>query len=279
MRLVVDGRLITPIITKKSQFIIKGCKVTINQPRQRHYTKINASIPMYPYSFICYLGNIRLEYRHSSIYKINHKINEILETTHIGKFQAEGLGEVEWISGHIEKHNTSLHKPERKQKLRIRKGMPLDLSSDQQELLQYALLHDFFKTDIHKSKIYTEPPLDDTNLVKRLRRHHEKTDDSIISTFQVYDQWAAMITRKIRSPITSRYTWQAKKMARKIDFNKLAQEIKEVSTNIWTLYSYIYNSKELKLLNESMNHGHTTLRNHLIVIANLIVQDFNLKRN
>jgi hypothetical protein len=59
------------------------------------------------------------------------------------------------------------------------------------------------------------------------------------------------------------------------DFKKLAKEIQEVTeTNIWNLYRYIYESKELKLLNESMYHGHSKLRNHLVVIANLIVQDF-----
>ena len=49
------------------------------------------------------------------------------------------------------------------------------------------------------------------------------------------------------------------------------------NTNVWNLYQYIYNSKELRLLNESLNHGHTTLRNYLLVIANLIVQDLILE--
>lgn len=83
-----------------------------------------------------------------------------------------------------------------------------------------------------------------------------------------------MFTRKIRFPITSRYTWQANKTAKKINFKKLAKETKEVSTNIWMLYTYIYKSKELGLLSESMNHEHTSLKNHLLVITNLIVQDF-----
>ena len=112
-----------------------------------------------------------------------------------------------------------------------------------------------------------------------MRNHHEKTYDPLISIFHIYDQWAAGVTRKIRSPVTSRYTWQAKKMREKIDFNNLAHEIKEVSTNIWTLYKYIYNSKELHYLTESMNHGHNSLRNHLLVIANLIVQDHKFFRN
>ncbi|MFX0066071.1 MAG: hypothetical protein ACFFC7_28220 [Candidatus Hermodarchaeota archaeon] len=69
----------------------------------------------------------------------------------------------------------------------------------------------------------------------------------------------------------TRYNWWA---SRKIDFSKLANEIKAVSKNVWKLYEYIYQSQELALLNESLQHGHTSLRAHLLVIANLIVQDF-----
>lgn len=273
MRLVVEGSLVTPVISKKSQFIIKGCKGSIISPKRRHFTKINTTKPMYPYSFICYLGRVRLEYRQNSITKLTRKLLEILKITHIGKYQREGLGQVKWINGRIEKSIPVFNKSERKEKLKIRKGLPLNLSNELQELLRYALLHDFFNTSIHRSKIYTEPPLEDSNLITKLRGHHEKTDDPLIQTFQKYDQWAAMITRKIRSPVTSRYTWQAKKKVKKIDFEELAQEIKEVSSNIWTLYKYIYDSKELGLITESMNHGHNSLRNHLLVIANLIVQD------
>jgi len=156
-------------------------------------------------------------------------------------------------------------------------------TTKQQELLQYGLLHDFFHTKKHPSKIYREPPLKDKKLVERLRNHHEKTSDKLIAKFQYYDRIAASITRNIHSPIISRYNWQAKKSLQKIDFKKLAKKIQEVTeTNIWNLYRYIYENKELKLLNESMHHGHTKLRNHLVIIANLIVQDFvrkNEQRN
>lgn len=234
---------------------------------------------MYPYSFICYLGNIQIEYKHTSITKLKRKLNELLRITNIGKYQRDGLGQIQWVRGKVEKNPSYIPKIKLKRKLRIRKGLPLNLTPVQQELLRYALLHDFFHTSIHQSKIYVEPPFDDENFIERLRSHHEKVYDPLISIFQVYDQWAAMITRKIRSPVTSRYNWQAKKMRKKIDFNKLAHEIKEVSTNIWKLYRYIHNSKELQYLTESMNHGHNSLRNHLLVIANLIVQDHNLFRN
>ena len=279
MKLVVEGSLVTPIISKKPQLNVKGCKATIIQPRRRYYTKINTAKPMYPYSLICYLGNIRIEYKHASTTKLQRKLTELLRMTNIGKYQREGLGQIQWIRGKIERQSKYSPRINPKRKLRIRKGLPLSLTPVQQELLRYALLHDFFHTPIHQSKIYVEPPLDDENFVERLRNHHEKTYDPLISIFQIYDHWAAMITRKIRSPVTSRYTWQAKKMREKIDFNKLSHEIKEVSKNIWTFYQYIYDSKELQCLTESMNHGHNSLRNHLLVIANLIVQDHNLFRN
>jgi hypothetical protein len=219
-----------------------------------------------------------MEYRNSSSNKLIRKLTELLRVTNIGRFRSEGLGLVQWAGGRIENSEKDSQFFSHKRKLRIRRGLPLKLSEDQQELLTYALLHDFFHTPKHKSKIYIEPQLEDNNLIEKLRKHHEQTEDPLIKTFQYYDRLAARITRKIRSPITSRYTWQAKRLIEKIDFKKLAQEIKEVTkTNIWNLYAYIYQSKELRLLNESMNHGHCTLRYHLLVIANLIVQDLKNK--
>ena len=60
------------------------------------------------------------------------------------------------------------------------------------------------------------------------------------------------------------------------EFQKLAKEVKEVSNNIWKLYKYIYDSKELDKLNESLEYGHTSLKRHLLIITNLIVQEFQL---
>jgi hypothetical protein len=189
--------------------------------------------------------------------------------------RTEGLGQIKWIGGYIDNNTSQMKREVRKRKLRIRKGLPSKLTVEQQQLLKFALLHDFFHTSKHQSKIYREPPLTDKILVEQLRNHHDKSSDPFIQQFQYYDRLAASITRKIRSPIISRYNWHAKRKLQKIDFRKLAKEIQEVAeTNIWNLYYYIYKSKELQLLNESMNHGHTTLQNHLVVIANLIVQDF-----
>ncbi|MFX1250550.1 MAG: hypothetical protein ACFFCZ_02960 [Promethearchaeota archaeon] len=48
--------------------------------------------------------------------------------------------------------------------------------------------------------------------------------------------------------------------------------------SIGKLYEYIYQSKELGQLDESLQHGHMSLRRHLLIIANLIVQDFQRKK-
>ncbi|MHA1213996.1 MAG: hypothetical protein ACTSPG_01745 [Candidatus Hodarchaeales archaeon] len=276
LKLVLRGKLITPIVTKKTQFTLQGCKATIRYSKRRYYMKLNETRPIYPYSFITYLGTLVLEYKSKSVEKIKDKMAKLLQQTHMGHLSNEGLEQVQWLDGSIKhKPSKTVIKKPRKKRLRIRKGLPLELKEEQQELLKYALLHDFFHTNKHQSKIYQEPPLKDEKFVEKLRRHHDKTEEPLIKKFQYYDRLAASITRKIRSPIISRYNWQAKRKLQKIDFKKMAKEIKEVSEkNLWNLYRYIYKSKELGLLNESMNYGHTTIKNHLLIIANLIVQDF-----
>ena len=125
---------------------------------------------------------------------------------------------------------------------------------------------------MHRSKIYIEPEITDQKYLELLKDHHKnKFKDSIVQEFQYYDRLAASITRKVSSPRQDRYNWKATK---KIDFQQLANHISEVSNNVWKLYHYIYQSKDLALLNESFKFGHTSLRRHLLIIANLIVQDY-----
>ena len=234
---------------------------------------------MFPYSFICYLGKIELKYKCSDLAKAKHTLREFLRIKSIGRYSSEGLGRIKWLKGRIDNKDIMSNKEERRKyrrKLKIRKGLPHNIPNQFQKLIQYALLHDFFHTNKHKSKIYVEPEIDDLELVKLLKCHHDNSDDSIILKFQKYDRIAASMTRKYRSPRTNRYNWYSKE---NIDFNKLANEIKEVSNNIWKLYKYIYESKELSMLNESLEHGHTSLRKHLLITTNLIVQEFLNRRN
>lgn len=195
------------------------------------------------------------------------KIKKLLRIDHIGQFWREGYGKVEWIRGNFGTRSRG----RRKKKpgwIKIRKGLPHHLPDHITQLIRYALLHDFAHTSKHKSKIYVEPNLTE---IEHLRQHHDSTDDPLIQAFQWYDRTAASMTRNIRSPRTNRYTWEAKGT---IDFKTLTHELEQVEDNIWQLYQYIYQSKELQQLNESLSHGHSSLRHHLLLIVNLIVQDY-----
>ena len=83
------------------------------------------------------------------------------------------------------------------------------------------------------------------------------------------------MTRKYRSPRTNKYNWYS---IENVNFKQIAKEITEVYENIWKLYQYIYDSNELDRLNESLNHGYTSLRRHLLIITNLLVQEFQKKK-
>ncbi len=137
-----------------------------------------------------------------------------------------------------------------------------------------SLLHDCFHTSKHKSKIYLEPEISDKKLVELLRQHHNKTENELIQEFQRYDYISAIITRKIYSPRTSRYNWTS---TENIDFQKVVNQIQVVINNIWKLYDYIYYSQELECLNESLHHGHTSLRKHLLILCYFCFISMNIR--
>ena len=150
--------------------------------------------------------------------------------------------------------------------------MPQYLPQHVLDLIKYGILYDFFHNSRHQSKIYVEPPLQDQTYINLLKAHHDKNYNSeLVQQFRYYDQLASSLTRKIRSPRFNRYNWKATK---KIDFNQLATNIAEVSDNVWKLYEFIYNNKDLDLLNASLLFGHTSLRFHLLLITNLLVSDY-----
>lgn len=267
MELRLNGRIITPIITKKTSFKLEECIAVIVNPKRRYITKSHKERRIYPFSFIGYLGTINLTYRCRTFAEAKKKLTELVRITHIGRFWSEGLGRVEWLKGKISRRGKHLKKAYHSH-VKIRKGLPHNLPNHIQQLLRYALLHDFVHTSKHKSKIYVEIQVED---IQGLKNHHESTKNKLIQTFQKYDRIAACMTRKVRSPRKNRYTWEAQ---RKVDFNQLKLEIEKVEYHVWRLYQYIYESKELHALNESLNHGHSSLRYHLLLIVNLIVQGY-----
>ncbi|PWI47915.1 hypothetical protein CEE45_09070 [Candidatus Heimdallarchaeota archaeon B3_Heim] len=267
MELTLEGEIITPIISRKTVFKVENCRAVILNPKRRYITKSHKERRIYPYSFIGYLGKIKVTYRCQTFPQVKNKLKELLSIEHIGRFWSEGLGKISWLAGWIGSQAKE-HKKTQSSRVKIRKGLPHQLPEQIQRLIRYALLHDFVHTPRHKSKIYIELQVRDVEILKQ---HHENSDNVLIQTFQKYDRLAAMMTRKIRSPRTNRYTWESKSI---VDFELLAHDIESLDNNVWKLYLYIYESKELQQLNESLNYGHSSLRNHLLLIANLIVQDF-----
>ena len=263
------------MISKKTEFYLNECKVSITDVRRRYYSKITIGKPMYPFSYLGYLGNLILVYDSHSKQDAHDKLLQLLHIESVGRFTSEGLGKIQWLKGKIlaeETNQTSIEKANKYKKVKIRKGLPHTLPVYVQVLIKYGLLHDLYHTRIHQSKMYVEPRLDDKDFMELLRKHHDHTDNILINTFKKYDRLAALITRRHRSPSTSRYTWRSSK---KVDFIALAQQIAEVATNVWKLYDFIYKSQDLNQLNESLEFGHSSLRFHLLLIANLIVQDYD----
>ncbi|MHA2496723.1 MAG: hypothetical protein ACXAEI_14670 [Candidatus Hodarchaeales archaeon] len=148
-----------------------------------------------------------------------------------------------------------------------------------QDLILYGLLHDFFDTEGsngHKSKIYIEPALANHALVELLRQSHSDSGHVLVTTFKKYDQIAAFLTRQRKAPRLTRYNYQAREEFQVIDFQQLADQIAQVvnTRNVYKLYLFIHRSKELDQLNEAFEFGHTSLKFHLLIIANLIVRDY-----
>ncbi|MFX0113544.1 MAG: hypothetical protein ACFFB3_03270, partial [Candidatus Hodarchaeota archaeon] len=54
--------------------------------------------------------------------------------------------------------------------------------------------------------------------------------------------------------------------------DQIAQEVD--TRNVYKLYLFIHRSKEFDQLNEAFEFGHTSLKSHLLLIANMIVRDY-----
>jgi hypothetical protein len=121
-------------------------------------------------------------------------------------------------------------------------------------------VNDFFHTRKHKSKIYYELELEDTDFMSVLRCSHDKSkpNDPFLLIMSRFDQLAAMLGRQRYAPIKGRYNFQAQRQGQRLeDRRKLAREISQVvnEKSIYELYNYIYASEELDWLVESRDYG------------------------
>ena len=79
-----------------------------------------------------------------------------------------------------------------------------------------------------------------------------------------------IITRKKPLKAKARYDFENGE----IDFKKLAKEIEKRSHSAYKLYNFIYHSNELKRTVEAMNYKKSSLRTHLLLMANLAINEY-----
>ena len=252
----------TPVISKRRQFFYKLGVITIHG-RPRAFGKLIKGERRPPKTYRAWYGDIELIVP-------EHKLDEALAIDSIGRYTNEGMGQITWKEAK-KLHKKPLHTPK---KIRIRKKLPTNLSETQQKLMIAMLLHDFVRTENHTSKIYTELTISDDYIYQLAKNHHNyEIDDReipLLSTLQYYDRFSSSISRKFRWTATSRYRVSE---IEKIDFNALKRELETRQYSLYALYSYIFKSQELKKVNEALSYGFSSLKNHLLLMVNLYIDD------
>jgi hypothetical protein len=199
------------------------------------------------------------------------KLDHAFTFDSIGRYTHEGMGQIVWRSvKQLQK------KPFRNlRKIKIRKMLP-KLSDTQENLLKAFLLHDFVHTEKHRSKIYNAVDIIDEEVYQLAKNHHNYNFDErelpLLSTLQYYDRLSAMNSRKFRWSASSRYRMD---VLEEIDFDMLKREIESRQYSLCALYSYVYKSCVLDKINEALKFGFSFLKNHLLLMVNLYIDDFH----
>jgi len=114
--------------------------------------------------------------------------------------------------------------------------------------------------------------IDDLIIQEACKNHHngDERNNQLLPLIKYYDGLAAYITRKKQFKRTNRYDWENGE----INFKRLAKELELRQDSVTKLYNYIYNSKELTRIVEAMNYGKNNLRNHILLMVNLAINDY-----
>ncbi|MHA1364976.1 MAG: hypothetical protein ACTSP5_01005 [Candidatus Heimdallarchaeota archaeon] len=278
-RLQLIGKTISPIITKKPIFFIKGCKVTFTRkleftrqafgiyPKKIHYGKLVKGERKAPTIKSGYMGYIIVDFPGVSA-QAEKKLTWFLQQESLGTHQNEGMGKIQWLE---KKEINPVKRQPRKKKLVIRKGLgkhPKPL----QTAIKALLLHDFVHTEKHDSKIYNEIEIHNGFIREACKNHHngEKSDNWLIPIIKKYDGLAAFLNRRIPRREERRYDYQNGD----IDCKTVAEEITEKQQNIYSLYNYIYYNKTFARFYETIDFANNKLRKHLLLMVNLLINDF-----
>ncbi len=201
------------------------------------------------------------------------KIGYFLSRRFLGSKRAEGYGKVKWLSCDVADYKPKPNPKEKK--LKIRKGLGINYPKALQRLLIALMLHHFVHTKTHQSKIYEQITITDREVREVCISHHDEIISGNVLSIIVkyYDGLAAFISRRTPYKIESRYDYNNGK----IDFKKLVKELEEKQNSAYKLYNYIYQCEELNRIVESMEYGRNSLRNHLLLMVNLAINDYYKK--
>lgn len=274
---LLEAKTLTEVIKNKPRFHINGHLAMFQKGMRRlSVTKVNRA-RSFPRNYRSYSGIIEVYISYQTDEELDQIVQKLFVTRQIGLLKSEGYGQLRWLGGQQSK--TGPPKRWFKPIYRIRKDLTWQLPPHVRELIRYGFLHDMVHTNMHRSKIYVEVDVSEA-YKSYLRDHHQNIRQSaLISTFQYYDRKAAGATRRHKSPRPDRYNWKwfnttPKFKQKNIDFKQLATELRQVAMDTKQLYAYVYKSKSLGLLVESMDFGHSALREHLLLIANMIMTDY-----
>ncbi len=252
----------TPVVTRRRRFFYKLGVITI-YGRPRAFGKLTKGERRPPKTYRAWYGDIGFTVP-------EHRLDDALGIDYIGSFTNEGMGQIIWKEAK-KLNRKPLYIP---RKITIRRKLPTYLSDVQQKLMIAMLLHDFVHTENHVSKIYTELTISDEYVYQLAKNHHNYSISDIeiplLPTLQYYDRLSSSISRKFRWTATSRYRVSE---IEKIDFNALKREIDTRQYSLYALYSYVYQSQILNKINEARAYGFSSLKNHLLLMINLYIDD------
>jgi len=275
----LEGKLLSPLISS-TPLIKKGncwCKVirdptSEKKPLRAYVGKLTKGERKAPTKQLAYRGFIRVTTIDKNEERGRKNILKYLSRDFLGKKTTEGYGKIQWVNYKEEEYLQEEQKQKRK-KLKLRKGLGPNYPKELQRLLIALMLHDFVRTERHPSKIFKEITIEDEEIREACLNHHngEESKNNILPIVRYYDYLASYITRKKIFKTMTRYDAQNGK----IQFKELAKEIEERQQSAYKLYNYIYHSKELKRIVESMTYGYNSLRNHLLLMVNLAINNYH----
>ncbi len=252
----------TPIVSRRRHFGVTDVGAMTINGRPRVFGKLTVGQRRAPMTFRAWFGNVEFIVP-------EHKLEKALAIDSVGSYTCEGVGQIFWTSvSEFKKKPLYISR-----KINIRKKLP-KLSDVQEKLIIAMLLHDFVSTDRHPSKIYTDVDIINDEVYQLAKNHHNYTIDEkdfpLLSLLQNYDRWSAMISRKFRWTAFSRYHVAE---SEEIDFNALKREIELRQYSPFALYTFIRKCNDLDKINEALTYGFSSLKNHLLLMVNLYLDD------